>query len=316
MRSHLAPFLVAVLGAAPAQSAELPLRVVTSIPPLAMIAAELGGDRVLVHSLLPPGADAHTFEPKPSDAAALADADVVISLGSAIDDWLGETLEAPAGAQVVVLDPPSRDIHAHAHAHEDEHAHGAKDPHVWLDPAWVRERAVAPIHRALATADPAGAPRYGVAARATSEKLSNMEDDIREALARAQTRSFFAWHPAWGTFAARFGLHTVGSVGEGEGREPSLYAMVAAVRAAKAAGVRAVLVEPQTDPRHARVLADELGVPLVTVDPLGDAWSADRATYPMLMRFNTTAFAKALGVPKEEDEKPAPISAMPSPVGP
>lgn len=301
-----ATFLIAFASVAPSAAAGK-VRVVTTIPPLAMLVSQIGGDRVEVRSLLAVGADPHTYEPRPSDAAALQDADVVVSLGSSLDDWLGDAIRPGDGAVVVKLDAGdgkarSEEHDDAPHAEADDHDHEGRDPHVWLDPAWVREHAVAPLHRALAAADPEGAAGYGVAARAMTEDLSNLEDDIRESLLRATTRHFLAWHPAWQHFASRFSLHPAGSVGESGGREPSLRAMIAAVRAGRAAGVKAVLVEPQEDERHARVLADELGVPLVTVDPLGDTASADRRTYRTLMLFNAGAFARALGVVREEGE--------------
>jgi ABC-type Zn uptake system ZnuABC Zn-binding protein ZnuA len=292
-----------------------PIRVVTSIAPLAMIVSQLGGDRVLAHSILPPGADPHVFEPRPSDAKDVRDADLVVLLGSAIDDWLGGGIPLSPDTNVVRLAPDEDGAAHHEHGHDadDDRQH---DPHVWLDPSWVRDRALPALHRAFVAADPEGAPRYGVAARAMAEDLTNLEDDIREMLVKAPVRVFFAWHPAWGHFAHRFGLRSAGVVGEGEGREPSLRAMVDAISAARAAGVRAVLVEPQVDPRPARVLATELGVPVVTVDPLGDAWSFDRATYPELMLFNARAFARALGVEEDDDEEeevvpPPPMSISP-----
>ena len=289
---------MAVLASTPTRAGE-PVRVVTSIPPLAMIVSQIGGDRVAVRSILAPGADPHTFEPRPSDATAVTRARVVVSFGSAIDDWLGDVLAAPAGAIVVRLDAPKD---ADDHGHDDGHSHhGENDPHVWLDPVWVRLNAVGPIQRALAEADPDGAPHYGVAARAMSEQLLDLESDVRESFLLATTRNFLSWHPAWNHFAERFGLHAVGGIGESEGREPSLRAMVAAVRAARAAGVRAVLVEPQSGTREASVLADELGVPLVTVDPLGSGPAFERSTYDSLIRFNVAAFERALDVRKPED---------------
>lgn len=285
-----------------------------------MIAAELGGDRVQVRSILPPGADPHTYEPRPSDAIAVAESSVIVMLGSSIDDWIGDEIPVPDGSIVVRLDA-GKDSDEHRDEHADEHAdghEGGHDPHVWLDPSWVRDHAVPAIYRALAAADPQAAARYGFAARAMAEKLTDLEDDVREVFLLAPMRSFLAWHPAWQPFAHRFRLHPVGSLGEGEGREPSLREMIAAVRAGRASNVRAVLVEPQTDSRQASVLAEELGVPLVIVDPLGDMSSVDRATYQTLMLFNARAFARALGVEaKKEDDEPAPVSALPvSPGGP
>lgn len=289
--------VLAAIFASPAAAG--PVRVVTTIAPLAMLASQLGGSRVAVHNLLGAGADPHTYEPKPSDAAALQHADVVLTLGSSMDDWLGDAIRPGGDAIVVKLDAADRHPDL-----EDAHDDG-RDPHVWLDPAWVREHAVAPIQRALVAADPDGSAMYGVRARAMSEELVDLEDEIRAAFTRAKTRHFLAWHPAWELFAARFGLHSTGAVGESGGREPSLKTMVSAIRAGRAAGVRAVLVEPQEDDRHARVLAGELGVPLVTVDPLGDPKRIERATYRTLMLFNARAFARALGVVRDDEEDAA-----------
>lgn len=302
-----AAVLVAV-AAPDARAAGPVLRVVTSIPPLAMIASELGGDRVLARSILPPGADPHTFEPKPSDARAIAEADVVVVLGSPIDSWIGKAVSPSPRAVVVRLDEGENHDATHDH-HGDHH----EDPHVWLDPLWVRDAALRPLQRALAEADPAGAAHYGAAARAMSEAMTDLDDDIRTALVAATTRSFLAWHPAWHRFAERFGLHPVGSVGEISGREPSMRAMIDAIRAARASGVRAVLIEPQVDARQARVLADELGVAIHTVDPLGDPSSLERSTYRLLMLYNANVFARALGVVQDEDEDAAAgVSAAPA----
>lgn len=288
-RCVAASSLLAALASG-AAAAEPALHVVTSIPPLAMIVSEVGAGRVAARSILPPGADPHTFEPKPSDGRAIAEADVVVVLGSPIDSWIGKAISPSSKAVVVRLDEHGE----HAGGHGEDH----DDPHVWLDPLWVRDRALPPLHRALAEADPSGAPQYGAAMRTVAERMTELDEDIRTAFSGAVTRSFLAWHPAWEAFAGRYALHSVGSVGEVSGREPSVRAMIEAIRAARAASVRAVLVEPQVDARQARVLADELGVAVLTVDPLGDPASLERSTYRLLMLYNANAFARALGVLK------------------
>ncbi len=303
-------FLTAIVawtpGPSTATAGDAPVRVVTSIPPLAMLVSELGGDRVSAHSILPPGADSHTFEPRPSDARDVAGAGLIVMLGSPIDDWLARVLESAEGSTVVRLDEPHADGH---HEHAAGHDHGTDDdPHVWLDPVWVRERAIPALHRALAAADPEGAPHYGASARAMAGRMSDLEEDIRASFEGAKTRSFLAWHPAWQRFAGRFGLHAIGNLAEGEGREPSLRAMISATRAARASGVRAILVEPQQGRREASVVADELGLPVLVVDPLGDAWSLDRNTYRLLMLYNARIFAQALGVERKSDDEDKPAS--------
>jgi len=278
----------------PAAAAEARVRVVTSIPPLAMIVAELGGGRVEVRSILPAGVDPHLFEPRPSDMRAVAEADLVVMLGSSIDDWIEPALRSASAPRVLALDPhddhDSHDGHAHDH-----------DPHVWLDPTWVRDRALRPLHRELAALDPAWAPLHGAQARAMGERLTDLDDDIREMLSDLSTRSFLALHPAWGHFARRFGLRPVAAAIDGHGREPSLHAMIEAVWAARAAGVHTLLVEPQVDARLAQVLAREIGAGFEMVDPLGDRSLSDRSSYGALLRFNAHAFARALGKRDEEE---------------
>lgn len=286
------------------------IHLVASIAPLAMIAKRLGGDRVEVRALLPVGADPHTFELRPSDATAVADADVVLLLGSSMDEWLSAAMTGSNNAIVVRLDAIAGEDGHDEHAGHG-HGEGEHDPHVWLDPTWVRDRAIAPIHRALNAADPEGASHYGVAARAMAEETADLEMKLENKFLSAETRSFLAWHPAWQGFAKRFGLHSVGNVGEASAGEPSLKAVVAAVRVAGAAKVRAILVEPQIDPRLASVLADELRIPLVTVDPLGDLQSLDRSTYELLMIYNGNAFGRALGVLEKREPREPPISAIP-----
>ena len=89
--------------ASPAVPRDAPLRVVTSIAPLAMLASEVGGPHVVVQHLLPAGADAHTFEPRPSDAAALAAADLVLTVNPR--DIAGVKARLRPGAHQVWLPP-------------------------------------------------------------------------------------------------------------------------------------------------------------------------------------------------------------------
>ncbi|HSG08006.1 MAG TPA: metal ABC transporter substrate-binding protein, partial [Longimicrobiales bacterium] len=110
-------------------------------------------------------------------------------------------------------------------------------------------------------------------------------------------RDFIATHEAWTYFAERYDLHELGSLYQGPGHEPSAQGLARLVDSARAAGLRAVLAEPQFAETAARALADEVGAEVVVVDPLGGPGVSDREGYFQLMRFNARAFARALGNP-------------------
>lgn len=284
-------FLAIVLAACAcaARAEPSPLRVVATIEPIAMIARELAGDRIAVSALVPPGASPHTFDPRPGDVARLADAALVIAVGGDLDGWTQRLLGASgrSPATLVLLDLPDL---VPLPAAEGEPT--TRDPHVWLDPIRVRDVLAPAIAERLAALD----PEADTAARlaAFQERLTGLDAALRAELAGPR-RGYVAFHAAWRYFGARYGLEEVGVVEEAPGEEPSPRELASLAAAARAAGVRAILIEPQLDPRVARTLAAEFGGTTVLVDPNGDPADPERARYEALLRWNARAFARALG---------------------
>lgn len=148
--------------------------------------------------------------------------------------------------------------------------------------------------RALTAADPDGGPDYAERLGAFQRELDGLDGEIRAALA-GRGRRYVAFHAAWAPFAARYGLEEVAVVEESPGEEPTPRALADLIRNARHHGLRAILVEPQLDPRVASILADEFDARLVLVDPLGRPSDPERSSYAALMRWNARAFARALG---------------------
>ncbi len=272
-----------------ALAADAPLPVVVTVPPLAMLVEEVGGERVQVRSLVPPGATPHTFEPRPGDLAALADARLFLRVGAGLDDWASR-LAAAGGSGLV----------SEALTALDGAGAAPDDPHVWLDPIDVRDRLAPALARRLTGLDPDGAAHYRARLADFQQRLGALDARIRAILAQAPRRGFVAFHGAWRPFAARYELREVAVVEEFPGEEPTPAELARLVEAARAAGVAAILVEPQLDPRIARVLAAEFGGGTVLVDPLGDPGDPRRARYEALLLFDAAGFRQALGeAPRE-----------------
>ncbi len=275
-----------------AASAEA-LRIVTTIQPLALLARELGGDRVVVTALVPPGASPHTFEPQPSDVQSLVDAQLLLEVGGGLDGWVRPLLAAAAAKpdrvtllDLSALDPLPADA---AEAHE-----GRFDPHAWLDPLRVRDVMAPALAAKFSALDPEGRSAYESGRDAFVTRLTALDAEIRATLA-GRGRRYVAFHAAWRYFAQRYALEEIGVVEESAGEEPSPRELAALAQRARDAHVPAILIEPQLNPRIAQMLARDLGLETVLVDPNGDPADPERATYLGLMRWNARAFARGLG---------------------
>lgn len=277
-----------------ADAAPAHLTVVATVEPAAMLVREVGGERVAVTTLVPPGASPHTFEPRPSDVSALARADLLVEVGGGLDPWATRLGAASGRALPVLTLLDAEGLDPLPAAPAEARGGDRRDPHAWLDPLRVRDALAPALAARLAALDPAGRAHYEARLADFQARLGALDAEIRATL-EGRGRRYLPFHAAWRYFAERYDLESIGAIEEAPGEEPTPRELAARVAAARAAGVRAVLIEPQFDARLARVLAAELGGEVVVVDPTGDPRDPERARYEDLMRWNARAFARALG---------------------
>jgi zinc/manganese transport system substrate-binding protein len=199
-----------------------PLKVVTSFSILADLAREIGGERVSVTTLIGHDADAHAWQPRPSDARTVMEADVVIANGLGFDTWM-ERLAASAGKRDVVLAADGvkpleqHDDHAH-HGHD----HGPVDPHAWQSVANARIYA-RNIATALIAADAAGEAHYRQQLARYDAELAALDADIRRRFAALPeaARKVVTSHDAFAYFGASYGVRFLSAAGVGNRSEVS-----------------------------------------------------------------------------------------------
>ena len=297
--------VVMLTGCAPPEpSPRSGLRVVALETFLADIARSVAGGQVEVISLLPTGADPHTYEPTPTDVRRVLESDLLISNGAGYDTLIVRQLtrtadrvpllEAAAGIDLLA---PSFGVQPIDGSQNSPAAQG--DPHTWLDPINV-VRYAENIRDALTRLDPAHAPQYSSNAEAYRLDLVTLDEWIRsqvEALP-PERRLLVTNHESLGYFAARYGFTVVGTLlpGLSSSTSPSAQQLVQLVQAIRAAHVPAVFLETGSDTRLAEQVAQESGVSVVTMlfteslsPPEGPA-----ATYLDMMRFNTRTIVAAL----------------------
>ncbi len=236
------------------------LRVVVSILPQAYFVERIGGDRVAVSVMVPPGASPHTYEPAASQMRDLARAQMYVRIRVHFEEaWMPRIAAANRG--MLVVDSTS-----------GIELSGDEDPHVWLSPRLVRIQAEQ-IYRGLAKVDPAHRDVYERNKEAFLRDLDALDAELAQTLAPVRGGRFMVLHPAWGYFARDYGLEELPI--EVEGKEPSAKELAALVEAARANHVKVIFVQPQISPRAAEVLARQIGARVATVDPLARDWAAN-----------------------------------------
>lgn len=233
-----------------------PLRVVATFSVLADIARELGGPAVEVTSLVGPNADAHVFEPTPSDVQRVARAQLVITNGLRFEGWIDRLIAASGYRGPIVV--ASRGVTV-------RHSAGGADPHAWQDLA-NGQRYAENISTAMLAATSPRAPRYALEIRGHTadylRRLEVLDRDIRARIAAIppERRRVITSHDAFGYFADAYGVTFIAPRGWTTGSEPSAKAVAAIVRQARASKASALLVENISDPRLIERIGRESGL--------------------------------------------------------
>lgn len=254
--------------AAPAAGGEQ-LVVAASIAPLADFVRHVGGERVEVITLVPPGASPHTYELKPSQVVSVARARLLVLNGAGLEYWADKLVNAADNPRLEVVDT-SEGLPLIDSGDDDDHKHGEHggNPHVWLD---VRQAMiqVQRIRNALGRIDPDRSEEYQTNAARYLATLETLDREIAHETAGWRTKDFIAFHPAWIYFARRYGLTQAAVVEASPGREPSPVEIARVVETVKRLKAGAVFAEAQFSPKAAEAIARESGVRVILLDPLG-----------------------------------------------
>ena len=264
-------------GSTPGAPGGSRLRVAVSVPPQAYFVERIGGDRVAVEVMIPPGFSHVDYPLTPRQMEALSTAGLYIKVGHPSFDYerryIDPFLERSPHVRVVDMSQGMRLITGPGEAEGGEHHdHGDGDPHVWVAPETVAV-AAGNIAEALCAADPAGAPLYRANLRSFLEEIGRLDREIRAELAAAPVRKFIVYHPGWGYFARQYGLEQIAI--EAEGKEPGAAQMIELIDRARREGVRLVFIEAGFPRRSAQVIADAVDGEVVLADPQQKDWPAN-----------------------------------------
>ena len=244
------------------------ISVVVPIAPLGWLMGRVGGPELRVAVLVPPGQSAETWQVLPRQMEDLGRARMYGFLGLPFEAPLVEKLKAMFPDLVVVDLREGLALRTEQEHHDGggaEHAHGAADPHVWLDPVLLKSMA-ATAETALARIAPDRTQQLAANRQGLAAELDALNTQMGAMLGPVKGREFFVFHPAFGYLADRYGLKQTAV--EYEGKAPGARRLSELAEQIKTGGARALFIQPQYSTAEAKALAGSAGLPLVTLDDL------------------------------------------------
>lgn len=242
-----------------------------SIPPQSYFIERLGGDRVKVLVMVRPGESPATYEPTPKQMAKLGRTRVYFRIGVPFENVFLPKLKRNYPNLLIVDTRRGIKLRAMAGPGEYRHEHGRAglDPHIWMSPRLVRIQA-ATICGELKKLDPNHANEFDANLKAFQADLDAVDAKIAQALAPLKGKTLFVFHPAYGYFAAAYGLKQKAI--ETEGKEPGPQSLVRIINQAKQEGARVIFVQPQFSRQSAKTIAKAIGGAVIPLDPLAKAY--------------------------------------------
>lgn len=277
--------------------------VFVSIAPQKYFVEQIGKGLVDIHIMVEPGADPHTYEPKPQQMVAISKAQLYFAIGVEFEEAnLKKILSTNPDIKLVHTghgihkipmvshdhheeaareeDHHEESEHEHGHHHEDEgehheegdhdhHDHTGLDPHIWLSPPLVRIQALNILH-ALLEIDPEHKSVYEKNYQEFTAKIDELDSGLKQTFKGKQGLQFMVFHPSWGYFADAYGLRQIPI--ESQGKDPKPAQLKELIEHAREHDIRIIFVQPQFSTRSAEMIAREIDGQVVFADPLAEDW--------------------------------------------
>ena len=250
------------------------IRIVTTLFPTYDFSKEIGKDKVEVKLLLPPGIEAHSYEPTPKDIAEINNADIFIYTGDLMEPWVKKLLSSLNNKNLKIVDVSKNielkefdfeDEHNEkdTHENEEEHIYG-KDPHIWTDPV-LAKTIVQNIADSIIEVDLANKSFYDGNKIIYDKKLDNLDTEFKNLVKKSPKKEIVSGgHFVFGYLFERYGL-TYHSAYEGfsPNAEPTPKQLKSLKETIAETHTKYIYYEELIEPKLAKLLSNELGLQLL-----------------------------------------------------
>ncbi len=238
--------------------------VVVSVAPEVEFVKAVGGDKVNVAVMVPPGANPHTYEPLPEQLKDVSRAKMYVEVGTPLEFELNymDKIKAVNSNMVIVNSSTGVNLIPNTAEHKE-----SSDPHIWVSPKNAKIM-VENIYQGLVQVDPANKDYYKKNRDNYLQQLDELDKNITRSLKGKENSNILVYHPAWAYLCKDYHLNQIPI--ESGGKEPTPQDIAGVVDIAKKNNIKVVFVEPQYSPRSAEVIASEIGGQVVSVDDLSE----------------------------------------------
>ena len=242
--------------------------VAVSIIPLAEFVEKVGGDKVKVTVMIPPGASPHTYEPKPSQLKEVEKAALYVKVGTPIEfelAWMDKLLSFNQKMLLVDASKGIKLIKKETIKQTEKQLHQGIDPHIWLSPVNA-EIIVENIYQGLIKIDPENKKYYKNNKDNYIKELKELNKEISEVTYKFKGRKFMVFHPAWGYFAKDYNLLQIPI--EIEGKEPSPKDLANLIKQAKKENIKVIFAAPEFNTETAKLISREINGKIILISSL------------------------------------------------
>ena len=299
----LLSFLLSCQPAKESNREDQKLRVIATIFPIYDFARNIGGDKIKVTMLLPPGSDAHHYELKPEDIVKVSKTDIFLFTNFEMEQWAYKIINAAEkNTNMLAIETGAGAVLMPLNEEGEEHKnHISKfDPHIWLDMDNA-QKMVDNIAAALIKKDSRNSDYYLKNAHNYKLKLIALDQRYRAELTRCKTKTILhAGHWAFAYLAKKYNLNYIAAYNVSADAEPSPQKMINLVQQVKSQRVAYIYYESMINPRLAQTIARETGAHLLKLNNGHDISKADiksGETFISLMEKNLTNLKKGLQCP-------------------
>jgi ABC-type Zn uptake system ZnuABC Zn-binding protein ZnuA len=306
-RPLLCALVVAILATACSSTdagsadASCALNVATTVSPITNIVQNIGGDHVCVTGIVPEGTNSHTFEPAPSDAKVMADADVVFLNGLHLEEPTRDLAEAnvPEGVPIVALGEETITPDQYVYDFSFPESGGMPNPHLWTDPLLAKRYAEI-VKDELSRLDPANAADYEANDDAFAARIDELDRLVRKVTATVppENRKLLTYHDSFPYFAREYGWEIIGAIQPSDFADPTPQEVAALIDQINTEHVPAIFGSEVFPSPVLEQIASETGASYVDDlrdDDLPGVNGDPDHSYFALMRSDFISFMGALG---------------------
>lgn len=278
------------------------LKVYTTLFPLEDFTKKIGGSHVDVTTIIPPGINAHTYEPTTKTMIEIADGDEFIFSSEIMEPYAKKIAEALKDENVKMVEASNgitmiaADEEEHTAGHADIHNHGDVDPHVWIDPILAIKLAEN-IKDSLIELKPEATEDFNANFNTLKMQLEQLNGSFEELIKGKESPKILVSHAGYGYWEKRYGIKQISITGLSSTNEPSQHQLQEIIDNAKASKIKYIIFEQNVTPKVAEIIKNEIDADVLRIHNLSVLTEEDiknNEDYFSLMEKNIETLKKTL----------------------